>query len=58
MSIDPDALKGETPKKSLYSVLFRREKKRKENGLPLLFLKSKKSGITFYELNPKAKKDT
>lgn len=52
LQLSPSTLKGKTPKKSLYSVIFRREKKRKERSEPSLFITKKRGGATYYSLNP------
>lgn len=48
---NPTLLSGKTPKKSLYSVLYRREKRRLEYGLPLLFKTIKRRNTTYYSLS-------
>jgi len=50
---NPAVLTGKTPKKSLYSVIYRREKSRKERGISPLFKINIRGGITCYSLNPK-----
>lgn len=47
---DPDLLQGATPKKSLYSMIYRREKRRRDLGLTQKFKTSVKSRVSFYEL--------
>jgi len=49
----PGVLTGKTPKKSLYSVIYRREKRREERGKPLLFITSIRGGATYYSINSK-----
>lgn len=49
---DPSALTGKTPKKSLYSVVYRREKRRAERGLKALFKTTTRGGSIYYSLNP------
>ncbi len=48
---EPKAFAGRTPKKSLYSVVYRREKRRTERGQPTLFKTSYRGGATYYSLN-------
>lgn len=48
------ALSGKTPEKSLYSIIYRREKRRKEQGQPPLFLVTKRGGTQYYQLNKEA----
>lgn len=50
---NPTALSGKTPKNSLYSVVYRREKRRKERGLPALFKTIIRGGARYYSINPK-----
>lgn len=52
---DKSALSGKTPEKSLYSIIYRREKRRKEQGKPPLFLVIKRGGTQYYQLNKEAK---
>ncbi len=52
---EPGLLKGKTPSNSLYSIIYRRENRRKEYGLPRLFIKTTRGGAIHYRLNPKAK---
>jgi len=49
---DPSVLTGKTPTKSLYSVVYRREKRRSERGLKALFKTTSRGGSTYYSLNP------
>jgi len=49
----PETFTGKTPKKSLYSVVYRREKRRKERGLPALFITTIRGGARYYSINPK-----
>ena len=49
---DPSVLTGKTPTKSLYSVVYRREKRRAERGLEALFTTTTRGGSTYYSLNP------
>lgn len=48
---EPDALSGATPRNSMYSIVFRREKRRKENGLAPLFRTKSERGNVLYCLN-------
>ncbi len=50
---DPSALTGKTPKNSLYSVVYRREKRRAERGLNSLFKTKTRGSSTYYSLNLK-----
>ena len=52
---DNQVLTGKTPDKSLYSIIYRREAKRKELGLPSPFVVIKRGGGKHYELNKEAK---
>lgn len=52
---DSLVLTGKTPEKSLYSIIYRRESKRKELGLPSPFLVIRRGGAKHYELNKQAK---
>lgn len=54
-SENADILKGKTPERSLYSIIYRREMKRKEFGCPPLFLTTKRGGTQYYSLNREAK---
>lgn len=49
----PEAFTGQTPTNSLYSIVYRREKSRLENGQPALFLTEKVRNVLLYSLNPK-----
>ena len=51
-SFYPDALTGKTPKNSLYSIIYRREKRRNKKGLPPLFITNVRGGATYYSINP------
>jgi hypothetical protein len=55
LHMNPFIFKGKTPKNSLYSVLYRRGKRREEMGYQPLFLKTKSGNATFYKINPKGK---
>lgn len=50
--IAPQALLGKTPNKSLYSVIYRREKRRKKFGEPNAFLIFKRDMVSRYSINP------
>jgi len=52
LSRNPAALTGKTPRNSLYSVVYRREKRREERGLHALFKTATRGGATYYSLNP------
>lgn len=56
LQVNPSALTGKTPKNSLYSVLFRREKRRTEMGHQPLFKKTIRGNTACYSINPKGKK--
>ena len=49
---DPLALQGKTPKKSLYSIIYRREEKRREAQEPSAFITEKRYGVILYKVNP------
>ncbi|MDQ7016495.1 MAG: HTH domain-containing protein [Gammaproteobacteria bacterium] len=53
LSRNPSTLTGKTPKNSLYSVIYRREKRREERGLHSLFKTTNSGRTTYYSLNPK-----
>ena len=53
LSKNPSALTGKTPRNSLYSVVYRREKRRMDRGLHSLFNTTARGGATYYSLNPK-----
>lgn len=53
LSNNPSALTGKTPRNSLYSVVYRREKRRAERGLQALFKTTTRGGATYYSLTPK-----
>jgi len=55
IKISPTTLTGKTPNKSLYSIIYRREKQRKERGHQPLFHQMKRGGATYYSLNNKGK---
>lgn len=47
----PSAFTGSNPKNSLYSIIYRREKRRIEKGHASLLTKTKRNGLIFYSLN-------
>lgn len=49
--IEPHAFTGQTPTNSLYSIIYRRELRRVENGGQRLFLIEKERGSSVYSLN-------
>lgn len=51
LKLKPSALKGKTPKNSLYSVIYRREKRRVELGIDKIFITFVRGGATYYSLN-------
>ncbi len=53
--IEPNAFTGKTPTNSLYSIIYRREKRRVENGGQPFFLVEKDRNSSVYSLNPKCK---
>jgi hypothetical protein len=55
LKMNPIILTGKTPKNSLFSILHRREIRRKEMGYQTLFIKTTKGKDTFYRINPKGK---
>ncbi|MGZ4953535.1 MAG: hypothetical protein ACXV8Q_00365 [Methylobacter sp.] len=48
----PEATTGKTPVNSLYSIIYRTEKRRQERGQEVLFIKEYIKGDCFYSLNP------
>ncbi len=50
-AIDNTSLAGKTPDKSLYSIIYRREKRRKENGQSPMFIVNKRGGTQYYSIN-------
>ncbi|WP_312437301.1 HTH domain-containing protein [Achromobacter sp.] len=48
----PDVFTGKTPRNSLYSIIYRREKNRLERGNELLFMTERVRGEVVYSLNP------
>lgn len=53
LKIEPSIFTGETPRNSLYSIIYRREKARMENGIESLFLSEKCRSEILFSLNPK-----
>lgn len=53
--MEPTAFSGKTPTNSLYSIVYRREKRRVENGKQPLFSIEKERNAALYSLNPKCK---
>ncbi|WP_374555180.1 HTH domain-containing protein [Aquitalea pelogenes] len=53
--MEPCAFRGQTPTNSLYSIIYRRERRRVENGGEPLFLIEKDRNYSVYLLNPKFK---
>lgn len=51
----PDAFRGNTPERSLYSIIYRREKRRISAGLKPLLIKSISDHVARYSLNPESK---
>jgi hypothetical protein len=49
--LDPSIFNGKTPKNSLYSIIYRREKKRKDSGEKGLFKTIKERRDVLYILN-------
>lgn len=54
--IDPNCFSGKTPVNSLYSIIYRREKKRIELGEHTLFDKYTFHRETLYKINKESKK--
>ncbi len=50
--LDSDAFQGKTPEKSLYSVIYRRERKREKLQKTSAFIIERRYGATLYKLNP------
>lgn len=50
-NIEPDAFTGKTPTNSLYSIIYKREKRRTENGESLLFTTKKDRTVIVYSIN-------
>ena len=51
--IEPSAFSGKTPTNSLYSIIYRREQRRLENGYQPLLLIAKARNWSVYSLGPK-----
>lgn len=49
--LDPCALSGNTPQKSLYSIIYRLEKRRSEKGEKIMFRTVVGNGKFLYTLN-------
>lgn len=50
--IAPDRFTGDTPRNSLYSIIYRREKRREAMGHKPQFLQEKCRGEVLFSLNP------
>jgi hypothetical protein len=50
-SSNPESFNGKTPRKSLYSIIYRNEKRRQENNESLLFKVEITSRHAIYSLN-------
>lgn len=48
---DSSVFTGKTPEKSLYSTIYKREKKRNERGFPSPFIVTTRGGSKYYKLN-------
>jgi hypothetical protein len=55
--VNPGAFTGHTPRNSLYSIIYRREKNRTEQGTQPLFLTDKIRREIIYSINPKYKEN-
>ncbi|WP_445374016.1 HTH domain-containing protein [Photorhabdus tasmaniensis] len=53
-AIDDTSLTGKTPEKSLYSIVYRREKRRREKSQIPMFIVNKRGGTQYYSVNKKA----
>ncbi len=51
MEVDSSLLSGKTPRNSLYSIVYRREKRRVENGEKTLFKITEERRVILYSLN-------
>lgn len=49
--ISPTSLSGQTPRKSLYSIIYRREKRRINEGKGLLFKTTEERREVLYSIN-------
>ena len=51
MDVEPSVFSGKTPERSLYSAIYRSEKRREEHGCKKLFKKSiRKDGLIGYKV--------
>jgi hypothetical protein len=48
---EPSVLAGATPRNSMYSIISRREKRRKGDRMPLMFKTTRERGSVLYQLN-------
>lgn len=48
---NPESIRGKTPRNSLYSIVYRNEKRRHENNEPLLFNVETTGRRSIYSLN-------
>ncbi|WP_312312065.1 hypothetical protein [Atlantibacter sp.] len=55
IKINPNIFNGKTPRNSLYSVIYRRERKRIANGMEPLFITKKIRNEIVYYINPQNK---
>lgn len=53
----PTAFRGQTPRNSLYSIIYRRETRRAKDGQPPRFLTQKVGNQVLYSLNPQLRHD-
>ncbi len=53
--MQPQVFTGQTPTNSLYSIIYRRERRRVENGCLPRFLVDRYRNISIYSLNPEFK---
>lgn len=51
--VSPEAFTGQTPRNSLYSIVYRRDKNRVDQGKQPLFLTEKIRSEIIYFINPK-----
>lgn len=56
--IEPHAFTGKTPTNSLYSIIYRREKRRLENGIKTIFLIEKDRNSSIYSINKNSKEES
>ncbi|WGL99839.1 HTH domain-containing protein (plasmid) [Arsenophonus sp. aPb] len=52
--LDKNCLVGKSPSKSLYSIIYRREKRRSLNNEKPIFIVSTRGGAKYYSINKKA----